>query len=916
MPDSGHTSTIESELSEQQQERLAQILDTYLQGIERGEPMSPEQLLEQHPEEASYLRGYLSGLKLFHQAAAAPATEAATRFHPEILGSQDTIGDFRLIRILGRGGMGVVYEAWQCSLQRKVALKVLPFTGNDDSVEIRRFKNEAQAAANIAHPHIVPVFSIGEEAGIHFYTMRLIEGPSLASLLDHLRVETIACHGETTAVELPADYDNCDHDVDRQQRDTELAIVGLNPSDRLSDRLRSVARLGAEAADALHAAHECGIVHRDVKPSNLLISNDGKLWITDFGLARCRDRDCNTQTGDIIGTMRYMSPEQARGQGDLVDHRTDIYSLGVTLYELATLNHPCPEVANPQWIIDGRRPVAKPLRSWNKHIPRDFETIVMKAISDEPGDRYRTALEFAEDLRRFEEGMPIKASPPSLLNRASKWARRHQRLATAAAMLIALLFAGQSFNNLLLANKNAEIASKNVAIDQALVSSEQNLRQALEVLDRFGARTVDQLAAIPGAEGLRFELLKDSLDYYNQFEGQVDPTSPTFDNIARAYSNMGMLSERLGETEVALTRYSTARQLWQQKLAADGNAPDSVLQLAKVCNRLALLLIQESRLDEADSSLRQAEQTLATKPIDQAKVPSNLVQLAVTKNNRGLWYKAKGNISQAIDCFEQSIHVLNHPQIEQSNDEDELRCLAASYNNLASLGSEVEFDQARRAYAWAIDIQRKLVALAPTNRLYQGELARTYSNLGYFLAQHQHWGDAKHSFRNAISIQQLLVQASPAAISYRRDWAISYNNLGMTQARVGEYQQALESFEQAYKIEKMLLNVVEQDPKLLSDLGSVCNNLGLLFQEQHDFQRAETAYAEALRYQRNASLQVPGSSSYRELVENHADNYVHCLLSQDKAAEADKLIDEQQAWGTSQVAAAKSRPAGSGVGKP
>ena len=199
----------------------------------------------------------------------------------------------------------------------------------------------------------------------------------------------------------------------------------------------AVARMGVQAAEALNAAHEIGVVHRDVKPSNLLLDEKGKVWVTDFGVARCKSGGSLTETGHVLGSMPYMSPEQALGQPALVDHRTDVYSLGVTLYELATLRHPCegtPQAATAEQY--GRSQWRQP-RSWNSSIPVDFENIVLKAMAEARDERYATARELAEDLRRFLEGRPILARRPSLSTRLEKWARRHKRPVAAAMGVLA-----------------------------------------------------------------------------------------------------------------------------------------------------------------------------------------------------------------------------------------------------------------------------------------------------------------------------------------------------------------------------------------------------------------------------------------------------------------------------------------------
>ena len=224
-------------------------------------------------------------------------------------GDERRLGDFRLIREIGRGGMGVVYEASQISLGRRVALKVLPFAAVLDSRQIARFKHEAQAAAQLEHPNIVSVFAIGVERGVHYYAMQYIEGQSLDRALAEMR--PAACSAPDRGAG-GVEADVCPS--------TSSSLLTAK-STRRRDYFQTVARLGIQAAEALHAAHEHGVVHRDIKPSNLLLDADGKLWVTHFGLARCQTDATLTRTGDVVGTMRYMSPEQAMGQSALVDHR-------------------------------------------------------------------------------------------------------------------------------------------------------------------------------------------------------------------------------------------------------------------------------------------------------------------------------------------------------------------------------------------------------------------------------------------------------------------------------------------------------------------------------------------------------------------------------------------------------------------
>src|SRR3954467_8095107 len=303
--------------------------------------------------------------------------------------------------------------------------------------------------------------------------MQLIEGQSLTSLLDGLRSGTQE-HDDRTAAndrDLTASYPHArrsEHRAASNERAAAMTDIAPMRSAETADHVRVVARLARQAAEALHAAHEYGIVHRDVKPSNLLLDDHGKLWVTDFGLARCRENQGLTQTGDVLGTMRYMSPEQALGRAALVDQRTDIYSLGLTMYELATLNHPADEFGEVQQLFDRNRPAIKPLRHWNRHIPHDFQTIVLKCIAEFPQERYSTAKDLSADLERFMDGRPILASPPSVISRLGKWTKRHRGFVYAAAAVLLVSLIGLGLNSRMLSNERLE------AKEHALLQAKDN----------------------------------------------------------------------------------------------------------------------------------------------------------------------------------------------------------------------------------------------------------------------------------------------------------------------------------------------------------------------------------------------------------------------------------------------------------
>ncbi len=310
--------------------------------------------------------------------------------------------------------MGVVYEAEQLSLGRRVALKVLPSPASSDPRQCQRFQVEAQAAALLHHEHIVPVFGIGSDEGIHYYAMQFIDGRSLTEVIRELR----------PASRRDAFADASTSDYGPSRTDDEPLLPPPQSSGSFSNNrhhFEMTAQLGLQAALALEHAHEIGVIHRDIKPSNLLIDTRGHLWVADFGLARLPQEDHDlTRTGDLVGTLRYMSPEQVRGVRGGVDARTDIYGLGVTFYELLTLN--------PAFAARNRHELTRRIldeeptspRRCNPAIPLDLETIILKAMEKEPSDRYASARELADELRRFLDDQPILARRPSILDRSAQ----------------------------------------------------------------------------------------------------------------------------------------------------------------------------------------------------------------------------------------------------------------------------------------------------------------------------------------------------------------------------------------------------------------------------------------------------------------------------------------------------------------
>ncbi len=400
------------------------LAEEFLERRRRGEQATVSEYASRHPHLAEeILELFPTFLDLEEAGGPTPPAAAAVR---EAIPRQ--IADYRILREIGRGGMGVVYEAEQGSLGRRVALKVLRLAGLGDERLIERFRREARAAARLHHSHIVPVHDTGECDGVLYYAMQFIDGRNLSEVLEEVRRLRLASGDPSTGGASSVATSS-----------SASALLGDGtPSTDAGSQLyfRRVAGIASQAAEALAYAHDEGVLHRDVKPSNLLLDVKGNVWVSDFGLAKAEGSTDITLSGDVVGTVAYLAPERLDGW---CDPRSDVYSLGLTLYELLTLRRAFPQPTRAEVLeaIARREPVVP--RKIAPAIPRDLETIVLKAIDKSPSFRYASAREMASDLGRFLEIRPIHAKRASTVLRAWRWCQRSPVTAGFAAATAALL---------------------------------------------------------------------------------------------------------------------------------------------------------------------------------------------------------------------------------------------------------------------------------------------------------------------------------------------------------------------------------------------------------------------------------------------------------------------------------------------
>lgn len=559
---------------------LAELLEKIAQAIEAGQPVDIETYCQAHPHHADQIRRLLPALVALNDAGLSALErpsggEGARASSCEIGG---ILGDFRILHEVGRGGMGIVYKAEQMSLRRIVALKVLPFASVLDLRQTQRFENEARAAACLHHPHIVPVHSVGCERGVHYYAMQYVEGCTLAQVIHDLKSQggavppnaesssngncySVSDPSAPTVVPGPVLRQALDHDA-RSLRNAETHNIALTTSHgrRGSGWYRCVAELGIQLADGLDYAHSVGVIHRDIKPANVLIDVSGHAWITDFGLARLDSDGALSITGDMLGTLRYMSPEQALGQSGVLNHRTDIYSLGATLYELLAQRPAFTEVNRAKLIqqVTGADPPR--LRTLDPAVPKDLQTIIGKMMAKDARDRYSSARNVADDFRRFLDHRPITARPVGATERALKWGRRHIFVLSAtlaASVFCSLVLAASTVWGL--SERNAARKAESDSTRQA-IQAQANLKVAIDTVSTLLIHISDhQLFSTPGGTRLRLVLLHEASQKLDVLcRDQENPELLV--HAASAFRRGGQLLIQSGKYSEALAPLNAARR--------------------------------------------------------------------------------------------------------------------------------------------------------------------------------------------------------------------------------------------------------------------------------------------------------------------------------------------------------------------
>jgi serine/threonine-protein kinase len=688
------------------------------------------------------------------------------------LGKSTSLGErFQILRPHARGGLGAVFVARDQELHREVALKQILAEYVDDPISRQRFLLEAEITGGLEHPGIVPVYGLGiDSGGRPFYAMRFIRGDSLKSAI-------AAYHSDESLKTDPG---------------------------RRSLALRHLLRRFVDVCHAIDYAHSRGVLHRDLKPANIILGKHGETLVVDWGLAKAVGRTeprtpleertltpssgsgpSGTLPGSAMGTPGYMSPEQASGDIDHLGTRSDVYSLGATLYCLLTGRAPFEGADIGSLLRAVQRGEFAPPSSRDKSIDRALESVCLKAMSLEPANRYATPKDLSDDLERWQADEPVAVWREPWLRRVRRWARRNRALVTAAVAAVLVAMAGlaavlvvQANANrtladanarLIVANEresraNAELRVANAEVLRQRGLAQRNFRTARQAVDESFTRISESTllnSPLPGMQPFRKELLESSLKYYQGFLREAGDDAALRSDVAAAYFRTGTILAEMGSLDEAIVKLDVARDIYR-KLSLDGDTTRAArLALSECDQRAGVALVDQERY------------------------------------------------SESIPRLERAIEVQQSLAQETADDPAVLATLALSHNKLGAAKYEANQDEGMQHFRAAARLRERLVVLEPDKAQFRGDLAITLMNLAVARDFRGETAGISESLGQAQADLERVSRQQPENLSFREKLGLVCCNHGRTLAYLGHIPEGLEALARGQEV---LSALVRENP--------------------------------------------------------------------------------------------------------
>ena len=834
---------------------LEDIVEQFTAEIRSGKTPMVRKYVKQYPAYADELSDLLSSVAMIEGLKNYTPTSCVADQQFNDIAVPDFLGEYRIVSEIGRGGMGIVFEAVHETLGRRVAIKVMTVGTGRNSIHLDRFHREAISAATLHHTNIASVFGAGEDQGLHFYVMEYIEGQSLSQIIKGGRIgldETTNFKARpkvqaNVSDQVKSQTENLRSDDTEQVKNdlTKKTLIIGEETVSPKARYKWVADTGQQIADALAYAHEKNILHRDIKPSNLVVDYHSTVWLTDFGLAKNITKDDLTKTGEIIGTPQYMAPESFSGN---YDARSETYCLGLTLYEMATLN-PAFENTSPGQIIKAVTTSSPPPpRKMDSQMPHDLATIIEKSISREPQDRYQTAAEMRDDLRAFIADRPISARKMSTWDQAVRFSRRNPLAAAFAAfsmLVLGLLVITMSIGFVVTSRRYNELSQMSISHWKPSTKRFDNISPKVEtnltaVMPTDSNRSVESKKAITQEDA---QLVEKMLGYYqrlaidNKFSEDVQTQAATANRLV---ANVQRL---IGQPDKARRSYQQALNEFEAQAKRPPHSSETLLMAVSTRNEMASFLASIGDYERGFQLLLESKEELEDYPrfyepamklkwvqtinqiiSEQVKtifefdfsqtntsgtVGAKELQLSEAKTGNGqLLPGPLGEMTFQIKKWgQEAVEEIDRLKTADPKNQRIRVTRAETYSHLAIRQSREGDTKSRKTLKVAIDELRALKKISPSNPQYQYMLALTQA----IASNNETRTQSLRSLRNSQTSTAALVQRFPKMLAYRQLYGAVSTELGGLEIETGDLDEADLNLELAGKALMQLKSEMPRD---------------------------------------------------------------------------------------------------------